>query len=175
MAAGGWALGLHVMGNIHVVEPNTLYRSAQLTGPELEAVIGQYGIRTIINLRGDNKGSSWYDDEIATSEKRSVTHVDVRMSARSEPSPSTLNDLISAMRVAPRPILIHCKDGADRTGLAAAIYELLIVGRGSDAAGRQLSFRYGHFPWLGSSTSAMDQAFESLIAETKLVAPAGAQ
>lgn len=168
MAMGGWALGLHLTGNIHVVEPSALFRSAQLAGPELGEVIDQFGIRTVINLRGDNKGSSWYDDEIAASKKRGVTHIDVRMSARSRPSVSTLNDLISAMRAAPRPILIHCKDGADRTGLASAIYELLIADRSSDVAEKQLSFRYGHFPWLGSATSAMDREFEAIVAERNL-------
>lgn len=167
IAMGGWALGLHVTGNIHVVEPRALYRSAQLTGQDLDAVINQYGIRTVINLRGDNTGASWYDDEISVAQRRGVNHIDVRMSARSMPTASTINELLIAMRITPRPILIHCKDGADRTGFAAAVYELLLARQSPDTAGRQLSFRYGHFPWLGSATSAMDRAYQAIVAQNR--------
>ncbi|WP_298357035.1 dual specificity protein phosphatase family protein [Rhodoblastus sp.] len=164
LSIGGWVLGLHVTGNVHVVEPGALYRSAQLDGPGLDAIINKYAIRTVINLRGPNKGQSWYDDEIAESRKDGVSHIDIRMSARSKPAASTIKELLAALRSAPKPILIHCKDGADRTGLAAALYEFLIAGQPREAAARQLSFRYGHFPWLGSATAAMDQSFDEIVA-----------
>lgn len=170
LSIGGWVLGLHITGNVHAVEPGVLYRSAQLDGPELEAVINKYAIRTVINLRGPNKGRSWYDEEIAESRKDGVSHIDIRMSARSKPAASTIHDLLAALRSAPKPILIHCKDGADRTGLAAALYELLIAGEPPETAARQLSFRYGHFPWLGSVTAAMDESFEGIVARNRPIA-----
>lgn len=168
LAMGGWALGLQAEGNIHVVEPGALYRSAQPNGSELENLLQDYGIRTVINLRGANTGEGWYDDEIAASNKPGVTHVDIAMSARSKPSTETINQLVQTLRDAPRPILVHCKDGADRTGLAAALYELLVEEKPADDAARQLSFWYGHFPWLGSRTVAMDNTFEQIVAKAKL-------
>lgn len=163
---GGWAIGLQATGNVHVVEPGALYRSAQPNGSELKSLLHEYSIRTVINLRGANQGTAWYDDEIAASDNPGVKHIDIAMSARVEPSPETANTLIGALRDAPRPILVHCKDGADRTGLAAALYEFLVAKKPADDAAKQLSFWYGHFPWLGSQTVAMDQSFERIVAKS---------
>ena len=123
VAMGAWAVGLQAVGNFHVVEQGSLYRSAQLSRAELDELLNEYGIRTVINLRGASKGASWYDDEIAASDKPGVGHIDIGMSARAEPSSATIGKLIEALRDAPRPILVHCKDGADRTGLASKLSE----------------------------------------------------
>jgi hypothetical protein len=37
--AGGWAIGLQLVGNVHVVEDGALYRSAQLNEKKLSEVI----------------------------------------------------------------------------------------------------------------------------------------
>jgi hypothetical protein len=47
----------------------------------------------------------------------------------------------------PKPVLIHCHGGADRSGLAAAVYLLLYTDTPIDEARRQLSWRYGHFAY----------------------------
>ena len=67
-AAGGWAGYLRLSGNFHAVDEGTIYRSGQLSGTQFSARIRENGIRTIINLRGNNAGRSWYDDELKTSE-----------------------------------------------------------------------------------------------------------
>ena len=172
LLAGVSAFALHATRNIHVIEPAILYRSAQLSASDLDAVVAEAGIRPIITLRGPNPQASWYVEEIDEASRRGVTHIDIGMSARETPSASTLRQLTDAMRSAPKPILIHCKDGADRTGLAAALYELAIAHRPAAVARRQLSFRYGHFPWLGSRTAAMDETFDEVVAgQQELPAP----
>src|SRR5208282_4703706 len=40
--------------------------------------------------------------------------------------------------------LLHCKQGADRTGMASALALLLQPGTGPNEARRQLGLRYGH-------------------------------
>lgn len=159
IAAGGWALGLQLTGNVHVVDPGRLYRSAQLNGDDLSAVLTRYGIRSVINLRGRNPGEWWYDDELKVSASHGAVHIDVGMGATSEPDAKVISRLMKALRTAPRPILVHCASGADRSGLAAALYERFIEGQSAEIAAGQLTFRYGHFPWLGSRTIAMDNAF----------------
>lgn len=72
--AGGWAIGLQLVGNVHVVEDGVLYRSAQLNEGKLSDVISTYGIKSVINLRGENRGLQWYDDEIKVSRALGVTH-----------------------------------------------------------------------------------------------------
>jgi protein tyrosine/serine phosphatase len=162
LAMGAWAIGLQLVGNVHVVEPGELYRSAQLNGASLDGVLKRHGIKTVINLRGENAASPWYRDEMAAVQADGVSHIDVRMSATHEPDPATLAKLIEALRTGPKPILIHCQSGSDRTGLASAIYEVLVAGRPAAEASKQLSFFYGHFPyapWPFNNTPPMDTTF----------------
>lgn len=161
LAVGGWALFLQLTGNIHAVEPNKLYRSAQLDGDDLAQVINTYKIKSVINLRGDNPGDAWYDEELKVTKAQGAQHFDVGIGATSEPEPKVMHRLIELLRNAPRPVLVHCYSGADRSGLAAALYEYLVKGESADTSAEQLSFWYGHFPWLGSRTVAMDRAFWS--------------
>ncbi|MGO6986949.1 tyrosine-protein phosphatase, partial [Rhizobium leguminosarum] len=79
-------------------------------------------IRSIINLRGENVGKAWYDEEIAVSKELGITHINFGMSARRELDQNKVEELLATMRSAPKPVLIHCKAGADRTGLASALY-----------------------------------------------------
>lgn len=154
--ASGWALGLQIVGNVHIVEDGVLFRAAQLSGERLAALLKTCGIRSVVNLRGESHGSEWYDNEIAVTASQGVSHFDVRMSALNEPDDELVVKCIEILRVAPRPILIRCASGSGRTGSASALYAKFVEGRSTDIASRQISFRYGHFPWLGNRSVAMD-------------------
>ncbi|WP_213741181.1 dual specificity protein phosphatase family protein [Bradyrhizobium sp. dw_411] len=153
---GTWAGYLRLSGNFHAVEEGAIYRSGQLSGSQFSNRIRENGIRTIINLRGNNAGSLWYDDEMKASAAAGVEHVDFPISASRELTNDQVSQLLGLLRTSARPILIHCEAGADRTGLASALYKLVVEKRPPSEAAAQLSFRYGHFPWLGNSTIAMD-------------------
>lgn len=155
----GWAGYLQLSGNFHVVDAGVVYRSNTLGSPQLAQVLKQNGIRTILNLRGAAPGQPWYDSETRIAREHGVTMIDIAMEDNRMPTPEVREKLIAALRTADRPLLIHCKAGADRTGLAAALFELLVVGEPASVAADQLSFFYGHFPWLGSPTVAMDETF----------------
>lgn len=155
----GWAAYLRLSGNVHQVGMSEVYRSAQLSSKGLEAVIKDHAVKTVINLRGSQQNSEWYDAERATAAKLGVTHIDLPLSANEEPDDAKLDHLITTMRDAQKPLLIHCEGGADRSGLAAALYRHAIEGETYEKAAEELSFRYGHFPWLTSRTGAMDRAF----------------
>lgn len=149
-------------GNLHAVEQGALYRSRQLSGDELREAIAAYGIRSIVNLRGSNPGSDWYDDEVAVSAAEHVTHYDYGISARRPVTPAQIEEILHIIRDAPKPVLVHCQAGADRTGLVAAAY-LFSHGLPAEEADAALSLRYGHFPYLGSKTRAMDESFEAYV------------
>lgn len=159
MGIGGWALGLQLTGNVHVVDAGRLYRSAQLNGDALANVLTRFGIRSVINLRGRNPGEWWYQNELDVSARHGALHFDIGMGATSQPDAGVIARLIKALQTAPRPVLIHCASGADRSGLAAALYERFVKGQPADVAAGQLTFLYGHFPWFGSRTAAMDDTF----------------
>jgi hypothetical protein len=61
----------------------------------------------------------------------------------------------------PEPLLIHCKSGADRTGLVAGIW-LLLQGRPVQAALDQLHWRFGHLS--ASKTGILDAFFQDYAA-----------
>jgi protein tyrosine/serine phosphatase len=160
----GWAnlyLGVLLLGdNFHTVIPGELYRSAQPTAALIAKYQENYAIRTIVNLRGDNTGSDWYDIEIAEARKLGIAHVDFRMSARRMMTTEQFSQIIDVLQKADKPVLIHCNSGSDRSGLVAALYVAAIAKLGEEAAESQISFRYGHIPLSIRATYAMDRSFE---------------
>jgi protein tyrosine/serine phosphatase len=151
-------------GNFHSVEDGVLYRSAQLGGTAFRDRIKEYGIRTIVKLRGENSQMGWYVDELKASESLGVAHIDFAISAVRDLTDTQLDKLAAILRDAPRPILVHCQSGSDRTGLASAIFERVIAKKSASEAAYQLSFRSGHFPWLGNRTAAMDRSLARVLA-----------
>lgn len=99
----------------------------------------------------------------ATTHDLGIAHIDFAMSAAHELNDAEARQLIKTMRDAPKPLLIHCMSGADRTGLAAALYVAAIAKGSEGAAEWQLSPRYGHIglPWI-SRAYPMDETWERL-------------
>lgn len=162
LATGVYLATLQITGNFHAVVEGELYRSAQPGPADIVRYAQDHGIKTIINLRGENKGSAWYDTEIAQSQKFGIHHVDFRMSAWRQLPQQEAAELILLLERAEKPVLIHCKSGADRSGLAAALYVAAVAKLGEEAAERQISIRYGHFSIPLIAPFAMDATFEAL-------------
>ncbi len=138
--------------NFHTITAGEAYRSAQLSGPEFENYIKKYGIRSILNLRGENPYEQWYRDEISISKEYNVAHYDIALSAGREPAGDEVRKIMEVFRMAPHPILIHCMAGADRTGLVAAMWKVIVDKETKKEAEGQLSIWYGHIP-LGKTYS----------------------
>jgi undecaprenyl-diphosphatase len=145
-------------GNFHAITPGEAYRSAQLDRDELQHYIRQFNIKSIINLRGKRTGHTWYREELDTCRQFGCRHYDLSIPADQSPSPGQIKALLRLFESAPRPVLFHCRAGADRTGLAAALWELTVDGKPKALARRQLSLRFGHFP-IGP-TSVLDEFFK---------------
>lgn len=161
--SAGYVGFLMVTNNFHVVVPGELYRSAQPNAAEIADYKAKYGLKTIINLRGANSHQRWYQDELAASARAGITHIDFGMSARQLQPREKIARLVAILNSAQKPILIHCQSGADRTGLASAIYLAAIEKKDENTAEAQLSIRYGHvaIPVL-SQAYPMDQSFEDV-------------
>jgi len=157
-----FALGLFVYmaewGNFHVVTPGLAYRSGQMGRDNLEYYLEKYQIKSVINLRGPDPGQPWYQEETGVCRSRGVAHYDCRFYSDHAPQPDQLAKLIALFASAPRPVLMHCRVGADRAGLAAAIWKVVVEKRPKAEARKQLSILYGHMP-LGGST-ALDDFFD---------------
>jgi protein tyrosine phosphatase (PTP) superfamily phosphohydrolase (DUF442 family) len=145
--------------NLRTVVPGQAYRAAQMSTNALARCIRTYGIKSILNLRGKNESYRWYNGETQTAEKLNVAHYDFGISAGQELLVQDLDKIAQLLREARKPVLIHCQGGADRSGLASAIYLYAIAGKPAEEAGRELSPWNGHVPLLRSWVSAMDHSF----------------
>jgi protein tyrosine phosphatase (PTP) superfamily phosphohydrolase (DUF442 family) len=105
------------------------------------------GIRTLINLRGVCEEADWYHREKETAARLGVRFVDVGLWASLPPDPEEMRSFMRALDEGPYPVLIHCQQGGDRTGLASALVMLYKTDAGLDKAKRQLSLRFGHFTY----------------------------
>jgi protein tyrosine/serine phosphatase len=132
------------LDNFHTVEAGRLYRSAQLGKVTLANVIHKYDVRTVVNLRGESPGSSWYDNEKACCQANGARLVNIAMESERMPSRDALLELYNTFENGEYPMLVHCKAGSDRTGAAVAIWRMLVCGESKQAAERELSAAYGH-------------------------------
>ncbi|MFH0977633.1 MAG: dual specificity protein phosphatase family protein [Spirochaetota bacterium] len=149
--------------NFHVVTDGVIYRSKQLDAKEFTGYIKKYKIKSVLNLRGEHKNSDWYRDEMNVMEQYRVRHFDFRLSAVREVDPETLDKIMGIIKNAPKPVLIHCQGGSDRTGLVCAVWKYREENKEPEAAAEQLSLVYGHFPYLWSETDAMDRSFRRYV------------
>ena len=144
----------HKVNNEGVVEKGRLYRSAQLSSSELSNFVNKHGIKTVINLRGRNEDQSWWQDEKITTESLGIKFYNIRTSADKFASKKKISKLLWIYDNAPKPILIHCKSGRDRTGEAAALWVWDKMGGSTKKALKELSFvKYQHIKPLHPSKS----------------------
>ena len=160
--AGGFYAHMVWTTNFHPVIAGELYRSSQPSAAMIAELQKQYGIKTIINLRGENSGRHWYDKEVAEAKQLNIDHIDFRMSSNRELTQQQAAQLVEIMRDAPKPLLIHCQAGADRTGLASALYLAAIAKTNEATAEGQMSIFYGHLSLSFARAYAMDKTFEKL-------------
>ena len=142
MLAVGWFGGLYASGNYHEVIAGEYYRSGQLSAEELADRMSRDGIRSVVNLRGPQSGKPWYDAELAATQAAGVAHYDIALRSSKSMDEAQAAQLMAILKEAPKPVLVHCEGGADRTGLATALY-LAANGRALDKAAGALSMRYG--------------------------------
>ena len=110
---------------VHTVIPDQVYRSAQLSPPLLAHYLKTKGIKSVINLRGSQPRTKWYRQEVALTEQMDVNHYDISLPSHTIPNKEKLQLLVYTLIHAPKPILVHCLGGADRTGLASAVALIL--------------------------------------------------
>ena len=128
--------------NLHQLAPG-VYRSNQPSASRLRRLQPKLALRNILNLRG-KVAQGFYLFEAEACAQLGITLNDLQMSAKTAPTRDQLQTLLGLLKTLEKPLLIHCKSGSDRTGLAAALYVLLIENRPIAEAQRQLSWRYLH-------------------------------
>ena len=152
-----------VWSNEAEVVPGRLYRSNHPTPGRLASLVRRLGIRSVVNLRGLCANGS---DALsrAQAERLGLVFVDAPVSSGHPPTRERALALAHALLHSPEPILVHCKSGADRAGLAAGMF-LLLHGGDSRAALGQLSWRFGHLR--GSRAGVLDAFFRTFAREAE--------
>jgi protein tyrosine/serine phosphatase len=137
-----------ILYNFHWVVPGECARAAQAWAGGLGPFLQKRGLAAVINLRGRNDDLSWWKNETAAAEARGIAHLDAMLDSRKLPTRALLQRLIAAFDEAPRPFMLKCSGGQDRTSFAAALYLIHRGGWGAfDAAAAQYArFPYLHFP-----------------------------
>lgn len=125
-----WATRMNIPGlsNFYEVAPG-LYRSAQPTAEGFRQA-KQMGVHTVINLQ--------------TSDSDTLAAAGTGLTLVSVPSKSqTMGDAeviaaLKAIRDAQGPVLVHCRHGADRTGLTIAAYRVAFQDWAPEDARREM-------------------------------------
>lgn len=127
--------------NLHEIRPG-VWRSNQPSPGRVHDAADR-GIKTIINLRGPRSDGGWRLEKEAC-DARGLNLIDFTIRSRAVPDRATVLAARDVFARAEYPILMHCKSGADRAGIMAALYLLLVDGATAAEAGEQLSLKYLH-------------------------------
>lgn len=168
VAAAGWAYYAFGRADLRPVMAGKVYRSGQLDSAGLEQAIKTFGIKTIINLRGENEGAAWYEAEKRLAEAYQISLYDFSFDASTLPDVFPVMALVDCLEGAPTPLLVHCRQGIDRTGFVSALILALKEDVPYEAAMQQISWRFGVIPGRKSAGPLFFGQYESWLRESGL-------
>lgn len=128
--------------NMDEIAPG-VWRSNHPSPKRLQKVY-DLGIRSILSLRGPVLNSPQLF-EYEACEKLGIAIRHCPLGARSLMPREKVLAVLDTFEKMPKPFLMHCKSGADRAGLASALWLLHMENRPISEAKKQLSKRYIHF------------------------------
>ena len=138
-----------------------VWRSGQPTPFGIRRFAAQGG-KSILSLRGNNCGGT-YALEREEAARHGLSLDFWKCAAAKVMPPEGIQQLIDLLRSLERPLLVHCKSGADRMGFVSVIYKHAVLGEPIEEALKQLSLRYGHIRT--SRTGVLDHFFETYMAQ----------
>lgn len=122
------------------------------------------GVRTIINLRGDNN-EGFHVLERRACERYGLKLVHFVVGSRDVPSRASMLAARELFNSIEYPAVMHCKSGADRAGIMSVLYAHYRLGQPIREALRQLSLRYMHVRQ--GMTGVLDYIFERYLADAE--------
>jgi tyrosine-protein phosphatase SIW14 len=131
--------GLHNFGQV----TENLYRGAQPTRDGFNSLHAM-GIGIIVNFRDDRVAMEKEKREV---ESLGMKSVEIPWSANHEPSSAQIVEFFDLVRTNPNTkIFVHCRRGADRTGVMIASYRIAVEHKSVADAVSEMH-RY-HYDWL---------------------------
>lgn len=119
------ALEVKGVGNLYRISPD-LYRSGQPKAKGFKNLYNEVGVRSVLNLRQHHR-----DDSKAKGSGLVLYH---HAMAAGKMTEADIEQCLLTIRHAPKPVLIHCMHGSDRTGAIVAAYRIVEQGWSVDDA-----------------------------------------
>lgn len=161
-----WGVQRYVWFNAGVVIEGEVYRAAQPSPAMLQAVVREHEVRTVVSLmRAESPLFRAVEPDVV--ERLGVEYRWVPLPNLRSPTRTELLRLIEVVEQAPRPVLIHCMAGADRSGVAAALFRLAAGEHFDEAVNGQLSLRYLHTGVAGEEIADVIHAYGAYCRQTK--------
>lgn len=135
-------ISLPEIENMYQVSPD-LYRSGQ-PEPEGFTKLEQMGVRSVLNLRE-------YHRDTPKARHTGLLVMEHPMAA-SKVTEADVEACLRLIQNAPKPVLVHCWHGSDRTGIIVAAYRIVFQGWSAEAAEKEFrdeAYGYHEF-WYGN-------------------------
>lgn len=134
--------------NFCVVTPGLLWRSESPSRSDAQWLVA-HGVGTVVSLQLDVR-RSFESAHLDPGIVHSVTYFRVRDFAATQVlTHRHLDDhvaeVLAIIQEAPKPVIISCRAGVDRTGIIAAAYRVLVDGKSREEAIREMDGF--HSPW----------------------------
>ena len=121
---------------------DTLYRGAQPT-PDGFRALKAMGVGIIVNFRDDRRKIAAEKREVESLE---IKYVSIPWNARHDPSAAQIVQFLELVRANPKiKIFVHCRRGADRTGVMIAAYRIAVEHQPVTEAVSEM--RQFHYDW----------------------------
>lgn len=140
----------------------TAWRSAQPSPADIRRM-ARAGIKTIVNLRGERDCGA-FRLQVAACRRYGIRIVELVVKSRGAPTKAQVHEADALFASVEHPILMHCKSGADRAGLASTLYLILKEDLPVQEAIGQLGARFGHFKQ--ADTGIIDAFFQRYLDDT---------
>lgn len=140
-----------------------MYRENQ-PSPKRIAELAKMGTKTIVNLRGESP-KGFYLLEVEACKEHGIELVNHRMYSRDVHTVEAIKGAQDLFERIEYPAVMHCKSGADRTGIMGVLYRHFKMGDLIEEAIEQLSFKYLHVRQ--GKTGMLDFFFEDYLAYAK--------
>ncbi len=128
-------VGLPGLDNAGMVEGG-IYRSQRPEDPlGYHCAVSRLGIRSVIDLED-------LPDPAEVITELGLTVIHRPMSTLSRPSAEDIRQFLAAVKSAPRPALIHCAHGRERTGWACAVLRIVAGWALADAEEEMLHYGF---------------------------------
>jgi protein tyrosine phosphatase (PTP) superfamily phosphohydrolase (DUF442 family) len=147
--------------NLHRIAEG-VWRAGQPTPGQIRA-FARRGGRSVVSLRA-GRGFGSLPLELEACRDTGLTFHNLIIRSRTLPSRDELRTVARFFESMQRPVMLHCKSGADRSGFASALYLMLAENRPAAEARKQLALKYGHNRH--SRTGVLDAFFDAYERDT---------